>query len=94
MPIAGKPHHMRHRGLLTADDREYFHGEREEEEEEDRTPNDIRYRIRQRINNLQDDLLLLREEGEHDLLAQFHQQTDRTALLEHELDARRDENDE
>jgi hypothetical protein len=91
MPTADKPRHMRHRGLLTEDDRDYFHGE---DDDDDRTHNDIRYRIRQRITNLQDDLLLLRESGEEDLLAQFYQQTDRTELLERELADGRDEHDE
>jgi hypothetical protein len=83
---------MRHRGLLTDDDRAYLQDERDEID--DRTLNDIRYRIRQRIANLQDDLLVLREQGEQDLLAEFYQQTDRTAVLERELAAKTDEQDE
>jgi hypothetical protein len=89
MPTADEPPYMRHRGLLTDDDRDYFHSDHDDD---DRTATDIRYRIRQRITNLQDDLLLLREQDEHDLLAQFYQQTDRTELLER--DARRDDHDE
>lgn len=84
---------MKHRGILTEDDRDYYR-ENPDPEERGRRGSDIRYRARQRIANLVKDLELLEEVGEGELVSDFHAKTDRTSRTQEEIDELRERLDE
>jgi hypothetical protein len=74
------------RGLLTQTEREILRGERDVDNREERIY-DIRYKFRQRLDNLDDDLDILRAAGEEELVNEFDATIGRVERLEAELEA-------
>jgi hypothetical protein len=83
MAIEPERRSVRNRGLLTEDDRKFFRGEKDDDSE--KTRNEKRHNVRERIKNSVEDLRLLQDAGEDDLVDYFHAETDRDAKLEDEL---------
>lgn len=71
---------MKNRGLLSADDRALFAGEKDDVDDEAQAKAKRRYNIRQRIDNIIEDLQLLEEAGEDQLLAEFYQDIEETRI--------------
>jgi hypothetical protein len=88
-----KPRHVRNRGLLTEDDRAYYQGDKNVENETE-VRNEKRHNIKERIRNTIEDLAILAGTDDEDLVDYFHANTDRAAKLEAELAALRQQLDE
>jgi len=71
-------------GLLTEDDREFWHAEKGGDETAE-TRRQKRHAVRERIENIVEDLRILSDADERDLVDEFHGETDREAKLEQEL---------
>lgn len=77
-------------GLLSKGEREFFEGEKEPDDPDGYRRN-ARYRARQRIDQIEEDLELLQEAGEDDIVNEFHQRFSRVGQLEKEVDRLRSE---
>lgn len=75
---------MENRGLLTDDDRRFFRGEKDIDPDGAQARNK-RSRVRRRIENIAEDLEILREAGEDDLVATFEDETGAYARLDERL---------
>jgi polyhydroxyalkanoate synthesis regulator phasin len=75
---------MENRGLLTADDRAFFNGEKKVDNP-DKVVREKRYNIRRRIERIEEDLRILREADENDVVEDFYESTGRYERLEREL---------
>lgn len=75
---------VQNRGLLTADDRAFFRGDKEVEDE-DKTRREKRYNVRQRMENVAEDIERLREAGEDDLVNEFYGDIGRYERLEQQI---------
>lgn len=84
MTTDGETPHMQNRGLLTADDRAFYRGEKDVEDE-DKTRREKRYNIRQRMENVAEDIELLQEAGEDDLVNEFYGDIGRYERLEQQI---------
>jgi polyhydroxyalkanoate synthesis regulator phasin len=87
---------VRNRGLLTKGDREALAGNLDVEHPEQRLA-DLRYNVRQRMENMEQDLDILRETGHDDLADEFHQRFGQVERLERrvrELEERLEDADE
>lgn len=81
------------RGLLTKAQREFLRGEKNDVDEDSYRYN-LRSDFRARMDNLEEDLELLRESGEEKLVEEFNARFDRVGKLEEELEDLRDQLDE
>jgi len=72
---------MANRGLLTKRDREKLQSEEDLERRDA-----LRYNIRQRMENLEEDLQILREAGEEDLVDEFYEMFGREGEDNHRLE--------
>lgn len=72
---------MENRGLMTADDRAFFRGEKDVDDE-DKVAREKRYNIRRRLEKISDDLEILREAGEDSVVEDFYEETGRYERLE------------
>lgn len=77
---------MADRGVLTDDDRAFFRGERDDIDDEDKTRREKVFHIRQRIDNLDDDIDILRKAGEEETVQYLYQVVGRFERLERRLD--------
>lgn len=80
-------------GILTASERAFLRGENEVEQP-DAYRSNIRYRVRQRMAQIEDDLALLREAGEGDVADEFLRRFDRVGQLEQEIGRLREQVEE
>lgn len=76
---------MDHRGLLTEDDRLFFQGERDVDDR-NKKASEIRYRVRRRMENLEQDIEILREAGETRLVEEFYEKLGRYERLERQIE--------
>ncbi|WP_330633644.1 hypothetical protein [Halocatena halophila] len=81
---------MRHRGLLTEKDREFLRNldpDELDELDEDtiKKLRNIRYNFRQRTENTEEDIEILREAGQDDLVEEFYAAVGRFERLESKL---------
>lgn len=83
MANASERSRMRNRGLLTKADREALLGDRDVD---DQRLADIKYNIRQRMDNIEEDLQILRRAGEDDLVAKFYDSFARASQLEQRIE--------
>lgn len=81
------------RGLLTPGEREFLRGEKDVENPDAYLYN-IRSRFRERMNELDDDLELLRAAGEDELVDDFFQEFGRVERLEREIESLRERVDD
>ena len=72
---------MENRGLLTADDRAFFKGEKEVDNPE-KVEREKRYNVRRRIERIAQDLDILRGAGESSVVEDFYEETGRYERLE------------
>jgi len=72
-------------GILTAGERAFLRGDNKVEEP-DAYRSNVRYRVRQRMAQIEDDLVLLREAGEGDVADEFLRRFDRVGQLEQEVE--------
>ena len=75
---------MQNRGLLTEDDRAFFRGEKETDDP-DKTRREKLFNVRERRDNVAEDLELLREAGEDETVEQFYAVVGRYERLERQL---------
>lgn len=75
---------MENRGLLTADDRALFQGEKDVENRE-KALRERRYNVRRRIEHIAEDLEILREAGEDELVEEFREETGQSEAFEAKL---------
>lgn len=78
------------RGLLTKAERAFLRGEKDDVDVQQYRYN-VRSNFRERVEQLEDDLELLRDAGEEDLVGEFYQQFGRVERLESEVERLRDE---
>lgn len=78
------------RGLLTDAEREFLRGERDVEDPDGYLRN-LRYRFRQRMDRLEEDINVLRAAEQDDLVDEFLNQFGRVERLEREVDELRRE---
>jgi hypothetical protein len=78
------------RGLLTEAERAFLRGEKDSVDEQQYRYN-VRSNFRSRMEQLSEDLELLREAGEDDLVEKFYAEFSRVERLEKELEALRAE---
>lgn len=76
---------MDHRGLLTDDDRRFFRGERDVKDPAKKA-SEIRYRVRRRMENLEEDIQILREADETRLVEEFYEKIGRYERLERQIE--------
>lgn len=76
---------MENRGLLTGDDRAFFKGEKDVDDPE-KVAREKRYNIRRRIENIAEDLEILRDAHEDDVIAKFYEETGRHSRLEEQIE--------
>ena len=94
MATAEEGQTMEHRGLLTSDDRQFYQGEKDVDDP-DKTAREKRYRVRRRIENIAEDLDILREsEDGGDLVEEFYNEIGRYSRLESEIQRLRQELEE
>jgi len=86
------PDNSMNRGLLTKAQREFLRGEKEDVNEDSYRYN-LRSDFRTRMDNLEEDIELLREAGEDKLVEEFFDRFDRVGQLEQELEELREEID-
>jgi hypothetical protein len=84
---------MQNRGLLTGDDRDFFQG-RKDVNDPEKVAREKRFNIRRRIEHIAEDIEILREAGEDEVLAKFHEETGRHSHLESEIQALREQLDQ
>jgi len=72
-------------GLLSKSEREFFRGDNKVEDPDGYRRN-ARYRARKRIDQVEDDVKLLREVGEEDLVEEFLNRFRRTRELERRIE--------
>lgn len=84
MATGQQARHMENRGLLTADDRAFYRGEKDVEDEE-KMAREKRYNVRQRIENIEEDIEILRQAGEDQVVEDFYDAIGRYERLEREL---------
>ena len=72
---------MEDRGILTEDDRAFWRGEKDVEDHS-RTKAEKRHHVRQRIENLAEDVELLLEAGEDDLVTELRYYVGQNRRLE------------
>lgn len=72
-------------GLLTPNQRAFFRGEKDDVEE-DNYRRGARHSVRQRMEQIEEDLQLLEEHGQEDLVLEFHARFSRVARVEDQLD--------
>jgi hypothetical protein len=78
---------MQNRGLLTGDDRKLFKGEKDlDEDAEKKQKRERRTNIRNRIDNIVDDLEILEQAGEDGIVEKFHEDTDSPSDVEARLE--------
>lgn len=77
---------VQNRGLLTADDRRFWLGEKDTEDA-DKVRREKRHNVNERIENIVKDLRILKDTDydETDLINEFHAKTDRESQIEEEL---------
>ena len=80
--------------LVTQSEREFLRGERDDVEDPEAYRHTIRARVRDRMDDLEDALDLLREAGEDDLVREFHANFGRVAQLEREVEALREQHED
>lgn len=93
MAASGQEPTIMDRGLLTNAEKDFLRGEKEDVDQEQYRYN-IRSNFRSRMEELDDDLELLREAGEGDLVEEFYNQFGRMERLETEVDRLRKELEE
>lgn len=81
MATSNTTRHMQNRGLLTADDRAFFEGDKDVDDPME-TRRQKRYNVRQRIERLSEDLDILREAGENDLVSDFYDEVGRLEQID------------
>jgi len=89
----GTPQHSRTSvptGILSDGERQFFLGEKEVEDPDGYERN-ARYRARQRMDQIEKDLEVLRENGQEDLVNEFLNRFGRVERLEREVERLRDE---
>lgn len=89
------PQHSRTRvstGILSDGERAFFKGEKTVEDPDGYKRN-ARYRARQRMDQIEDDLDVLREHGQEDLVEEFVNRFGRVERLEREVEALREQLD-
>jgi len=92
----GTPQQSRTRvstGILSDGEREFFRGEKEVKDEDGYQRN-ARYRARQRMDQIEEDLDVLREAGQEDLVEEFVNRFGRVERLEREVEELRAKLDE
>jgi len=92
----GTPQQSRTRvstGILSDGERAFFKGEKEVEDPDGYQRN-ARYRARQRMDQIEDDLEVLREAGQEDLVEEFVSRFGRVERLEREVEELREKLDE
>lgn len=72
-------------GILSDGEREFFRGEKDVKNPDGYRRN-ARYRARQRMDQIEEDLQVLREAGQDDLVDDFHQRFERVGRLEREIE--------
>lgn len=77
-------------GILSDGEREFFLGEKEVEDPDGYERN-ARYRARQRMDQIENDLEVLRESGQEDLVNEFLNRFGRVERLEREVEQLRSE---
>jgi hypothetical protein len=77
-------------GILTEGEREFLRGEKDVENPGGYRSN-VRYRAKQRMDQIEEDLEVLREAGEDDLVEEFFGRFGRVQRLEREVEELRDE---
>lgn len=80
-------------GILSDSERAFFEGEKEVEDPDGYQRN-ARYRARQRMDQIEDDLEVLREAGQEDLVEEFVNRFGRVERLEREVQELREKLDE
>lgn len=84
MATADNSRTMENRGLLTADDRAFFEGQKDVDNA-DKTRREKRYNVRQRIDRVAEDIEILRDAGEDDLVEDLYDEIGRYERLEKQL---------
>jgi len=77
-------------GILTDGEREFFEGEKDPQDPDGYRRN-ARYRARQRMDQIEKDIKVLRDAGEDDLVEEFLNRFGRVERLEREVEELRDE---
>lgn len=72
-------------GILSEGEREFFKG-RKEVEDPDGYRRNARYRARQRMDQIEDDLAELRDAGEDDIVDEFYERFSRASQLEQRVE--------
>ena len=79
-------------GILSDGERRFFRGEKDVQDPDGYQRN-ARYRARQRMDQIEEDLEVLRESGQEDLVEEFHSRFGRVERLEREVERLRQELD-
>jgi len=90
MAATGEPPAIMSRGLLTEAEKAFLRGEKEDVDEQQYRYN-VRSNFRSRLNQLSEDLKLLKDAGEEDLIEEFYGEFGRVERLEREIERLRDE---
>lgn len=77
-------------GILSDGERRFFQDEKEVKDPDGYRRN-ARYRARQRMDQIEDDLEVLRQAGQEDLVAEFYDRFGRVERLEREVERLREE---
>lgn len=93
MATEGDSRCMENRGLLTADDRAFFEGDKDTDDP-NKVAREKRYNVRERIENIAEDLEILRAAGEDELVAKFYDETGRHTRLAEKIEQLESELDE
>ncbi len=80
-------------GILSESERAFFRGEKDVKDEDGYQRN-ARYRARQRMDQIEEDLEVLREAGQEDLVEEFVSRFGRVERLEREVEELREQLDE
>lgn len=80
-------------GILSDGERAFFQGEKEVNDPDGYKRN-ARYRARQRMDQIEEDLDVLREHGQEDLVEEFVNRFGRVERLEREVEALREQLDD
>jgi archaellum component FlaC len=75
---------MENRGVLTADDRAFFEGEKTTNDP-DKTRREKRFNINERIDHIDEDIKILREAGEDDVVQRLQAILNRYERLERQV---------
>ena len=90
MSATGEPPAIMSRGLLTEAEKAFLRGEKDDVDEQQYRYN-VRSNFRKRLEQLSDDLELLKEAGEDDLVDQFYGEFGRVERLEQQVEQLRTE---